>query len=93
MIFFVLLFLYLIIYKILEMVENLKKESLKNQYPSNIYDVVLLVANKTNFDYSTEREPFYNMLDKIIDKKLLSTEEKNKIINEYPEFCNILNKN
>jgi len=72
------------------MFENLKKEYLKYQHQSNICDVVLFVANKTNFNYLTEREPFYKMLDKIIDKELLSTEEKNEIINKYPEFHNIL---
>ena len=70
------------------MFENLKKERLKYQHQLNIYDVVLLVANKTEFNYLTEREPFYKMLDKIIDKELLSMEEKNKIINKYPEFHN-----
>jgi CRISPR/Cas system CSM-associated protein Csm2 small subunit len=63
---------------------------LKYQNPSNIYDVVLLVANKTDFSYTLYREPFYKMLDKIIDKELLSTDEKNEIINKYSEFHNIL---
>ena len=74
------------------MFENLKKECLKYQYQSNIYDVVLLVTNKTDFHYLDERKPFYKMLNKIIDKELLSTKEKNQIINKYPEFHDIFNK-
>ena len=63
---------------------------MKYQHQSKIYDIVLLVANKPKFDYLTERKLFYKMLDKIIDKELLSMEEKNEIINKYPEFHNIL---
>ena len=40
------------------MFENLKKEHLKYQHQSNIYDVVLLIANKTEFNYLTEENHF-----------------------------------
>jgi hypothetical protein len=71
----------------------MKKEYIKvnNEYQqSNICRIILHIADKTDFNYSYDRNEFYQFLNKIIDKDLLTTKEKDKILNDYQEQYKIL---